>query len=92
MTTDTKAAGLLRKARTLRHRAARARAQGRTWDAAQLANDAAQLEARAEHRRSETPHAVLTHALEDRAGFADEDIPTISTVREAEDFYGLVLR
>jgi len=91
MTTDTKATGLRRKARALYHRAARARAQGRTWDAAQLADQARQLEARAEYGGSETLCAAR-RMFEDRAGFEDEDIPTISTVREAEDFYGWPIR
>lgn len=83
-----KAQGLRRKARSLRHRAQAATREGRTWDAAQLTQRALNFEARADCE----PTALTQRFLEDRAGFEDEDIPTISTVREAEDFYGLVLR
>lgn len=85
----SRTSGLRRKARRLHRQADLAFASRRTFDAAVLRDRARRLEARADHE-----DAVDTvHACDDlKAGFVDDDIPTISTVREAEDFYGLVLR
>ena len=90
--TSTRAQGLRRKARQLARKANLSQAKGKVWDAATLRQQAKNLELRATCHE-EAVYADLPFASKSRVAAArTEDIPSFNTVREAEDFYGLVLR